>query len=101
MPKVVWVRSLVPKEKNSASGGQVAGADGRARQLDHGADLVVDHAALLGHDLSRDAVGQGAQEGHLLALGDQRMHDLRDRGTALPEAATSQAASMMARTCIS
>ena len=50
MPKVVCVRSLVPKEKNSARLGDLAGHQRRARQFDHGADLIVD----LGAGLRRD-----------------------------------------------
>ncbi len=42
MPKVVWVRSLVPKEKNSALSARSPARMRRARQLDHGADRVVD-----------------------------------------------------------
>jgi hypothetical protein len=38
MPKVVCVRSLVPKEKNSAASSDGVGAQRRARQFDHGAD---------------------------------------------------------------
>jgi hypothetical protein len=47
MPKVVWVRSLVPKEKNSAVLGDLAGAQRGARQLDHGADHDSRPGALL------------------------------------------------------
>ena len=45
MPKVVWVRSLVPKLKNSASCGDLIGDQSGARQLDHGSDQVVDAVA--------------------------------------------------------
>jgi hypothetical protein len=42
MPKVVWVRSLVPKEKNWAYSGDLVGGQGRARHLDHRAEFVLD-----------------------------------------------------------
>jgi hypothetical protein len=38
MPNAVWVRSLVPKEKNSADFGNLAALQAGTRQLDHGAD---------------------------------------------------------------
>ena len=41
-PKVICVRSLVPKQKNSASLGDLVGRQGRARDLDHGAVEVLD-----------------------------------------------------------
>ena len=47
-PKVVWVRSLVPKVKNSARLGDLAGAQRGARQLDHRADQVVELRARSG-----------------------------------------------------
>ncbi len=56
--------------------GQIAGPDGGARQLDHGADLVFHGDPGLGHHRLGDTICQGAQEIHLLALGYQRMHDL-------------------------
>ena len=42
MPKVVCVRSLVPKLKNSASFRDLIGHQRSARQFDHGADHVLD-----------------------------------------------------------
>ena len=40
MPKVVWVRSLVPKEKNCAQRGDLVGGERRAGDLDHRPELV-------------------------------------------------------------
>ncbi len=69
MPSVVCVRSLVPKEKNSARLGDLAGAQRSARQLDHRADLVGDasrpspSSTRLGHgdDARLDEVELGAR----------------------------------------
>ena len=76
MPKVICVRSLVPKLKNSRHLGDLVGRERRARDLDHGADHVVDLHAALGEHLG----GHGAHRGDLvveLLLGaDQRDHDL-------------------------
>ena len=46
-PSVIWVRSLVPKLKKSACSRRSRRPAGRARQLDHGADLVGGLPALL------------------------------------------------------
>ena len=42
-PSVVWVRSLVPKEKNCAVSAISPARKRGARQLDHGADHVSGH----------------------------------------------------------
>ena len=73
-PSAVWVRSLVPKEKKSASLGDVVGQEARARQLDHRADRVVGrvlHALLVG-----DALDQLAHQLELALVVDERDHDL-------------------------
>ena len=52
-PSVVWVRSLVPKEKNSALLCDFARPQRRARQLDHRADVIGNlDAGLLGDRLA-------------------------------------------------
>jgi hypothetical protein len=56
-PKVIWVRSLVPKEKNSAS--LAIGRRSRgAGHLDHGADKVLHGQAALGDRLSATVVDE-------------------------------------------
>uniref|UniRef100_A0A0N4ZZV7 Carbamoyl-phosphate synthase (glutamine-hydrolyzing) n=1 Tax=Parastrongyloides trichosuri TaxID=131310 RepID=A0A0N4ZZV7_PARTI len=62
--------------------GQISGAQGSARQFDHGADQIVHAVARLDKDGLGRAVGQLAQIFHLQTQGDQRVHDLRDRGDA-------------------
>jgi hypothetical protein len=76
MPSAVWVRSLVPKLKNSAPSGDLVGGEGAARHFDHGADLVVELDLLLGHDFLGDAVDDFHLEVELLLEADQRDHDL-------------------------
>ncbi len=56
-PKVIWVRSLVPKEKNSQDGGHLVGQERGAGDLDHRAVLVLQFGeAELGEDFGVDAV---------------------------------------------
>ena len=77
MPKVVCVRSLVPKEKNSAVCGDLAGPERRARQFDHGADLIFDLALGLGGDRFRHGVDALLDEIEFGLAGDERHHDFR------------------------
>ena len=91
-PKVIWVRSLVPNEKNSATSAISPAASAARGRLDHRADEVVDRstssasASAVGRDLAHP-VGEQRE----LGLGDdERDHDLdvriaarllaRDRG---------------------
>ena len=89
-PNVIWVRSLVPKEKNSADLGDLTGAQRGAGRLDHGADGDVDGAGA-----PRSRAGPRARaspsatpspptpgEGQLLTRDGQRDHDLDDRPPA-------------------
>ena len=46
-PKAICVRSLVPKEKNSASSAILSGPQRGARDLDHRADSVRDASSRL------------------------------------------------------
>ena len=77
MPNVVCVRSLVPNEKNSAVSRDLAGHQRRARQLDHGADLVVELRAGLLHHRLRHRVDARLDDVELGLGRDQRHHDLR------------------------
>ena len=82
-PKVVCVRSLVPKLKNSASCGNLLGHQSGTRQLDHGSHQVIDRRALLLEDLLGDAADDVALVLHLLDAAGQRNHDLRIHVDAL------------------
>ena len=53
-PNVIWVRSLVPNEKNSATSRDLAGDERGARRLHHRADEVVDVGAGGREHLGRD-----------------------------------------------
>ena len=77
MPRAVWVRSLVPKLKNSASLGDLVGGEGAARDFDHRADLVVELDLLLGHHLGGDAMDDFGLEVELLLETDERDHHFR------------------------
>ena len=56
--------------------GDLLGAKGRPRHLDHGADLIGDLSAGLGHDLLGDRIDPGLDQLQLTRRGDQRHHDL-------------------------
>ena len=82
-PKVICVRSLVPKEKNSASSAIWSAVERGPRHLDHRADLVLDlHAGLL-HALLGHGDGPLLEDGQLLDGADQRDHDLGQDALAL------------------
>ncbi len=83
MPKVVCVRSLVPKREELGLFGDLIGGEGGARQLDHGAHHVVDLRALLLEDLVGHAANDGRLVAHLLDGADERDHDLGMRIAAL------------------
>ena len=80
-PQPIWVRSLVPNEKNSAASAICAGGQRRPRHLDHRADRG-------GHRRShraaapRQHVGLGTHRLQLLHGADERHHDLRPRVAA-------------------
>ena len=82
-PKVVWVRSLVPKLKNSASSAILIGDQSGAGKFDHGSDEVFDAVLLLGENLFGDAADDVGLILHLLEGGGERNHDLRHDGVAL------------------
>jgi hypothetical protein len=101
MPKVVWVRSLVPKEKNSATSAMAWARHGGARQFDHGADEIGDaRRRFLADDFAGHGIDPRLDEIEFLAKADQRHHDFRHDRRAGAFAA-STAASKMARACIS
>ena len=85
----------MPNEKKSRVLGELAGAQRRARQLDHRADLVVE-PALLGNGASR----QLDQPLQLRCERDERVHDLDDRQDARRRS-TACAARTIALICIS
>ena len=58
--------------------GDRAGADARARHLDHRPDEMRQVAGLLGPDL----LGEVAEPAQLLGVADERVHDLDERGVA-------------------
>ena len=86
-PRAVCVRSLVPKEKNSARAGDLAGREARARQLDHRAHLEV--AVGLEALLRGDAQDEVARDLELAGVRHERDHDLdlRRAPGALPHRA--------------
>ena len=83
MPKVVCVRSLVPNDEELGLFGDLIGGQGGARNLDHGAHLVVDLGLLLREDLIGHAANDGGLVAHLLDGADERDHDLGMRIAAL------------------
>ena len=97
-PSVVCVRSFVPNEKKSAYCGDLAGAQRRARQLDHRPDRVRELTRRALQLLRDDVLDQRAHSAQLLGEGHQRDHDLDLRRLALPAAAS--APRTIARTCI-
>ena len=76
MPNTVWVRSLVPKLKNSALSAISPAKQRGPRQFDHRADQVGDRDAGLLHDLAGHPVDDLLQDVELAPCGDQRHHDL-------------------------
>ena len=91
-PNVIWVRSLVPNEKNSATSA-ISSADERgARRLDHRADQVVDASiAGLGSEPSVGDLAHPVVEQRELGLGDdERDHDLDVRVAARRACARSR-----------
>ena len=81
-PNTVWVRSLVPKLKNSACSAMLVGGERSARQLDHGADAVVDRASRLLEHRFATRVDLRARDLELPLHADQRDHDFGDRRVA-------------------
>ena len=57
-PQVIWVRSLVPKEKNSADLAISAGGQRGPRHLDHRADRGLHVHSGLRRDLCEDPLGR-------------------------------------------
>ena len=96
---MVCVRSLVPKLKNSASSAISSAAKRRARDLDHGADQIVELCLLLLGDLFRHAVDDLDLKLELLGKTNERNHHLGPHLDAF--AWTTAAASKIARACIS
>ena len=95
-PQVIWVRSLVPKEKNSA-----ASAIWPAVSAARGTSIIVPIGAPVHAVASRSAMTCSASVADRLQLlhgADQRDHDLRPRVAA--GACSSAAASAIARTCM-
>ena len=78
-PKVVCVRSFVPKREEVRDLADLVGHDRGARQLDHRADRDVDLDALLGHDLGDDLLALGTQHLELGLERHERDHDLGAR----------------------
>ena len=81
--------------------GDLAGLERRARQFDHGADLIFDGALGLGGDRCGDGVDALFHQIELGFAGDQRHHDFRRRLCVPVARPASTAASKMARACIS
>ncbi len=81
---MVCVRSLVPKLKNSASLATLIGGQGGARNLDHGADHVLQivHAGLCENFLGH-AIDDFLLVFQFLDAADQRDHDFRNHLHAL------------------
>ena len=82
-PKVIWVRSLVPNEKNSASS-----AIWSAVRAARGTSIMVPirystFVPGLLHDLLGDGDGPLLEEDELLDGADQRDHDLGEDALAL------------------
>ena len=97
---VIWVRSLVPKEKNSATSAILSARGAEfAGDFDHGAEEVFDLAA----GLFDEAVGEGAGlldlDIEFFVVDGEGDHDFGE--TLPPFLATAMAASMMAVTCMS
>jgi len=76
-PMVVCVRSLVPKEKNSANLSDLPGQQRCARELDHGPDDVVESDAGFLDQFIGDTPGGLFENPELLPIQNERMHDLR------------------------
>ena len=98
-PNVIWVRSLVPKRKKSASS-----AISSARSAARGVSIIVpmrDVELLLRARRRRVdlLLDPAAGQRQLLAGDGERDHDLDDR-VARPRRVSSAAASSSARTCI-
>ncbi len=77
-PRAVWVRSLVPNEKKSATFGDPVGLQAGPGQLDHRADQVARVALCVG-----DPGDHAAHQLELALVGDQRDHHL-DIGCPAP-----------------
>ncbi len=73
---MVWVRSLVPKEKNSAVSAISAARKAGARQFDHGADQIVRHGAAGLLDVRRYLGDAGGEPVQFRLEAHQRDHDL-------------------------
>ena len=87
----------MPNEKKSRLGGDLVGAQGGARQLDHRADQVLEPGRLLGPD----ALGQLAQPAQLLARSATSGCMISTSGASPVRSSTARAARAIARTCIS
>ncbi len=70
--------------------GDLAGGHGRARQLDHGADLVRDGRAELLLHVAGDLLDPGPHQVELADARDERDHDLRLGVPAAPDALGSR-----------
>src|SRR5271155_1944249 len=75
-PNVVWVRSLVPKEKNSASLAISSDDEAGAGQLNHRAHEIVHVLSLFLEHFLRHATHNRSLVLHLFHRGDQRDHHL-------------------------
>ncbi len=88
-PKVVWVRSLVPKQKKSACWA-ISSATAGARQLEHRAHGNIELDAFLGGNLGDHALDDLAGLDVLGRDGNERNHDLGARVDALLDKAGSR-----------
>ena len=75
-PKPIWVRSLVPKEKNSASFAISSAVRAPRGHLDHGAHQVLDARAVLAQHLLGRLEHDLLLAPQLLHVADERDHDL-------------------------
>ena len=81
---MVCVRSLVPKQKNSATSAISIGEQRGARQLDHRADEVFKFYFRCGDDFFGDAARGGVENLKFFFVEDERNHDLRKNFNSAP-----------------
>ena len=100
MPSVVWVRSFVPKLKNSASLAISSATRRGARNFDHRADQIIELRLLLFRHFARRRDAR-SRFGILAHCGNPTSGIMISGRTFMPFFCTSAAASKTARACIS